>query len=411
MRPPSIHKIIYYLVALGLILVAIKMYFAQTEMEENAFSALTQKYAWYYKLEFVGNVLICIASIMCFLVYRKYFPAFVSVCYITLIVLVALTSFSDIPSMLKKPNFFFTIRGIGTFINFGLLFFAANTQYFHKILRVFYAICIVFIIAGFINLSKVGMGAGRQQFLWAIRDFTVILIWVFPFFFLQTYENKRLNMINTIIFFIIFIFVLSTGSRTYLIIYFIYLMVKFRHQLRSKNGILLIVATLLVGVGVFFFLSTNSDLSKTMEGAFDILSERANEDSRSGQIIEFLRQWEPEYFLQGVGPFKMWYWTNFGDYYYFLDNQFLLMGWWAGLPALFVYIYLLIRTLFIKPEIKQYTDVQGIELMIALWILACLGFAIYITISSSIYYFFLEIIMSYHLCQFSKIKDFDPEEA
>ena len=407
MRPPSIHKIIYYLIVLGLTMIAIKMYFSQSEMEENMFS---QKYGWYYKLEFIGNLHICAASILCFITYRKYFPLFLSVCYVTLILLVLLTSLTDIPKMLKTPNYFFTIRGVGTFANFGLLFFAANTKYFNKVLRLFYLICISFIIAGFINLGKVGMGASRQQFLWAIRDFTVILIWVFPFFFLQTYENKRLNMINTAIFFIIFIFVLSTGSRTYLAIYFIYLIVKFRHQLRSKNGALVIIGTILVGVGVFFFISSNSGLNKTMEGALDILSERANEDSRSGQIIEFLRQWEPEYFLQGVGPYKSWYWTNYGDYYYFLDNQFLLMGWWAGLPALFVYLYLLFRALFTKPEINNYTDVKGIQLMVGLWILACLGFAIYITISSSIYYFFLDVIMGYHLCQFSKIKDFDPEE-
>ncbi|MFT3680272.1 MAG: hypothetical protein QM791_08350 [Ferruginibacter sp.] len=407
MKPPSINRIVYLLIAAGLCCLAVKTYFAQADMEDTYTG---QAFGWYYKLEFVGNLLISFAAVMSFFLYRRYFPLFVSVCYVSLVLLITLCSLRDITKIINKPNFFFTIRGIGTFINFGLIFFAANTKYFEKTLKVFYGICIFFIIAGIVNLGKVGIGAGRQQYLYAIRDLTVVLIWVFPFFFVQEQKDKRLNMINTAIFFIIFIFVLCTGARTYLIIYVFYLILKFRNQLRSKNGLLVIAATVILAIGGYFFVA-NSDLSKTLEGAFTNLSERSSEDSRSGQLIEFMRQWEPDYYLQGVGPFKTWYWSGIGDNYYFLDNQFLLMGWWAGLPALFVYIYLLIRAYFTKPEIQLYKDVKGIKLLVGLWILACLGFAIYITISSSLYYFFLDILMGYHLCQFTKIPNFEPEEA
>jgi hypothetical protein len=365
-------------------------------------------FGWYYKLEFVANMLVSVAAVLSFLLYRKYFPAFVTFCYLSLIILVFLTSIHDLGQILKQPSFIYSIRGFGTFINFGLIFFAANTRYFKKLLNVFYAVCIAFIVAGLFNLSKVGMGASRQNYLYAIRDLTVMLIWVFPFFFLQEETDRRKNIFNLVIFFLIFIFVLCTGARTYLVIYAVYLGVKFKDKLSAKGGFVFLLGAL-ISVVVVFYLLSGSALGDSIAGAFDVLAERKDEDSRSGQIIEFLNQWDTSYLLQGVGPFKKWYWTNVADYYYFLDNQFLLMGWWAGLPALFIYLYLLIRTFFTKPEILQFEYVRGIPLLIFFWILACLGFAIYITISSSIYYFFLDIMMGYHLCQFTKLKDPDFE--
>lgn len=407
MKPPSIHKIIYYLVALGMIFLAIKLYMAQRDMETVT---TEEKYGWYYKLGIYGNFLIFIGAVLSFIMYRKYYPMFVSVCYVALILLVTLISIPEIDYYKKEPRFFFTMRGIGNFANFGLLFFAANTQYFNKLLRLFYIMCIVFLIGGFLNLGNVGLGAGRHEFLFAIRNITVVLIWIFPFFFLQDYEDKRLNILNAIIYCIIFIFILSTASRSYLIIYFIYLLVKLRHHLTSKKGILILMGTALLATGVFFFLSS-AGMDKTIDAAVDVLAERATDDSRSGQLKEFIAQWDTDYLLQGVGILKTWYWTNFSDYYYFLDNQILLTAWWAGLPVAAVYLFFLIRTIFHKSEISFYKGVKGIRLMVFMWLLACLGFAIYVTISSNLYYHFLNVIMGYHLCQYSKITDFDPEET
>ncbi|HMO60621.1 MAG TPA: hypothetical protein PKC39_04425 [Ferruginibacter sp.] len=405
MKPPPLNKVLFWIIAAGIILYAIKEYFTQLNME---YTFTETKYGWYYKLETLANVLLTVASVMSFILYRKYFPLFVSLCYVGLIILIFICSINDFTKTLKNPNFFYTIRGIGTFINFGLMFYAANYKYLQKLLKIFYGICIFFIVAGIINLGKVGVGASRMQYLWAIRDFAVVLIWVFPFFFLQESENKKMNIINTGIFFIVFVFVLCTGSRSYLIIYFLYLIVKFWHLLRTRNGIIFIVAAVVIGVGSFFIFS-GSSMNPALEGAFNILSERTDEDSRSSQLKEFINQWDTDYLLQGVGPLKTWYWSTIEDYYYYLDNQFLLMGWWAGLPALFVYVYLLVRTCFSKPEIRLYKDVRGTRMIIGMWILACLGFAIYVTISPSIFYYFIELMMGYHICKYSKISDFEDQ--
>lgn len=37
-----------------------------------------------------------------------------------------------------------------------------------------------------------------------------------------------------------------------------------------------------------------------------------------------------EYFLQGMGHKGTWYWHSIESNYEFLDNQFLLLAWWAA---------------------------------------------------------------------------------
>lgn len=393
----SLPKIIFYLIVTGIVFSAVKLYLAQAESDDLS---VEKQYGWYYKLELVGDVLLSIASILSFAVYRKYFPSFISVCWILMVLFVTLCSINDLSYFAKRPSHFYSIRGVGTFINIGLIFFTASTKYLPKLLKLFYYLCYAFIIGGIINLGQIGIGSSRLQYLGAIKDITVYLIWVFPFFFLQDEPDKKKNLINLGIYAIIFIFILSTQARTYLIIYALYLVVKFREQLRSKNGFLLIIGGAVLVAGVFLLISSSS-LGKTIDNAFLMLSERKSEDSRSGQIIEFINQWDPEYLLQGVGPVKNWYWTEVSDYYFGLDNQFLLIGWFAGLPAVFTYIFFLAKIYFTKSEALLFEEIKGIKLMIALWVLACLGFAIYVSVSTSLYYNFLTLLMGMHVCKYT----------
>src|SRR5204862_279037 len=123
------------------------------------------------------------------------------------------------------------------------------------------------------------------QYLYAIREYTIYLMWVFPFFLLQEGENKVKNIVDFFVFLLISLFVLATASRSYLLMYVIYFITKFKDQLRKKNSILIILAIGLVMVLAFFILST-SGLGKTMEGAVTNLSQRTTEDSRSSQLQE-----------------------------------------------------------------------------------------------------------------------------
>jgi hypothetical protein len=401
----SVSKLIYALIFLGILLKAVKSFYVQNNME-YIFSE--EVYGWYYRVGFYGNALISIAAILSFWLYRKYFPQYVTICYLIMILLVILASLNSMGEIFNRPNILYSDKGIGTFTNFGILFFAASTKHYPKILKLFYYLCFAFIIAGIVNLSKIGFGSSREEYLNAILNYAVYLIWVFPFFFLQDKDNKKINIINILIYLIIFIFVLSTGSRTYMVIYLLYFIMKFKNHLLTKNGILAVIACMILIVGVFSLFS-NSDLAKATEGAFNILSERSAENTRSSQLIEFLDQYDTNYLLKGVGPTGTWYWSSVGRYYNYLDNQFLLLAWWAGLPTLLVYLFYLIKPIMQKSEIQLFENVKGLRMIIVLWILACAGFAIYVGISSDLYFDFITLLLGLQTCKFTLLRSGDEE--
>lgn len=392
-----IPKLILFLLLLGLVLKAIKLYGYQNNMQ---FITEEEVYPWYFKTGYYGNICVSMAAVLSFIFYRKYFPLYVSACYLLMILLVILTSINDFEDIINKPSIIYSVKGIGTFINFGILFFAAKLDDFKKVLSLFYGICFVFIVAGFINLAKVGFGSDRTQYLYAVRDYAVYFIWVFPYFLLQEEQRKAINLFNLLTYLLIFVFILSTGSRSYLVIFSLYLIVKFKEQLRSKNTLLLVFGTIIL-LSIAYLVFYNSVLGKVLEGAFNILSERSAEDSRSDQLVEFMNQFDINYLWQGVGPMGLWYWSAWGGYYYYLDNQFLLLAWWAGLPVLIIYLIYIIKPLLKAGEIQLFNNVNGLRMILGLWILACAGFAIYVGISSDLYYDFITLLIGMQTCKYS----------
>jgi hypothetical protein len=398
MKPVS--KYIFWALIIGISCTLMKLYFGQ----QNTAQAEGQvtSWPWYFKVAFLGNVTISFAAVTSFFLYKQYFPKYVSACYVLLILCVVIASWGTFTKTFTTPTFFYSVKGVGTFINIGVLFFAADTKYFPRIVKFFYYACLFILAASVISLSKIGLGASRKTFLFQIGDYTVFLMWVFPYFFLQDEEDKKKNLLNLCLFLLIFVLVFSIGARSYLILYLLYVMSKFSKQLTTKTGIFTIIGLVILCVGAYFIL-LNSPFGSTMENAFNNLSERSGEDTRSEQIYEFLDQYDATYLFQGVGPLKQWFWSSTNDYYSYLDNQFLLIAWWAGLPAILIYVFLLVRSLFVKSEIQLFEKIKGIKLIIFLWILACLGFAIYCTLSSEPYYYFLSFLIGLNACQYTKL--------
>jgi hypothetical protein len=109
--------------------------------------------------------------------------------------------------------------------------------------------------------------------------------------------------------------------------------------------------------------------------------------------------------MGGVGPKGTWFWSAVGEYT-FLDNQFLLLAWWAGLPALLIYLFMVIAATLRKSEVLFFENIKGSRMIIGWWILGCLGFAIYISISSSLYYYFISLLMGQQFCKYTEILTF-----
>lgn len=398
----SLAKYIYYALLIGFCCNIIRIYFQSRDVE------LIQDgvYSWYFQLSTLGNGFICFGAVSSFFLYRKYFPSYITICYLLMIMWVTIASVNDIGDMLK-PNMFFSLKGIGTYLNFGIIFFVADTERFPKILKLFYYTTFAFIVAAFLNLAKVGFGASRKEYLTNIQNLAFYCMWVFPYFFLQEEENKKKNLINIATFLVITFLILCTGARSYLIICAIYLIAKFAKNLKSANGILAIVG-LLVLAGAGYALLANSAFSGTFDSAVNNLSERSGEDTRSEQILDFLSQYDMEYLIQGVGPKGLWYWHGIDQYYGFLDNQILLMAWWAGLPMILTYTFFLVKSMYVKSEILLFQDIKGVKLILGIWIAACLGFAIYVTICCDLFYYFISFMIGLNACQYTQI--IEPEE-
>lgn len=400
----SLGKYIYYAILIGISCNVVRLYFQQKNALEIG---MDQVYPWYYQVGFLGNVFMCFAAVLSFMLYRKHFPQFITTCYLLLIALVTLASVGDFNKIFSSVTFFFFVKGIGTYVNFGVLFFAADTERFPKVLKFFYYICFFFIVAAFLNLAQMGLGASRKEYLTSIGGLVFFCIWVFPYFFLQNEENKKKNLLNLGTFLVIVLLVLFTGARSYLIISALYLLVKFSKTLKSKNGIATLIGLAIMATAGYFIIQ-NTGFSGSVDGAVSNLTERSGEDTRSEQIFDFLSQYDMDYLIQGVGPTALWFWHGINDFYGFLDNQFLLLAWWAGLPALLTYLYFLIKSLFIKSEILLFQDIKGVKLIIGLWIGACLGFAIYVGITTDLYYYFISFMIGLNACYYTQL--FDPEE-
>ncbi len=127
--------IVFYIIMVGLVCNVVKIFFSQLHMEEQYTEDVVT--GWYYQFAFIGNFLLTLASIYSFIRYRKNFPLPINVCYVLLILLVAIASFKDYTEFIKTPSLFYSPKGIGTWINFGVLYYIAEEYYANKIMKWF----------------------------------------------------------------------------------------------------------------------------------------------------------------------------------------------------------------------------------------------------------------------------------
>ena len=119
-----------------------------------------------------------------------------------------------------------------------------------------------------------------------------------------------------------------------------------------------------------------------LNSVLNIFSDRVSDDSRTDQLTEFAKQYDWDKLFTGVGITGKWNWSaNLTSMYEWLDNQFVLVVWWFGLQTCLVYIFYLIYPLF-KKNIANDVVLTNAKIILFFWILACGGFAIYVTIST-----------------------------
>jgi hypothetical protein len=140
--------------------------------------------------------------------------------------------------------------------------------------------------------------------------------------------------------------------------------------------------------------------TESFSASFDLLLQRGTNDTRSNQILEFLSQ--VNFFEMVVGTGFESHWNFEGEPYPYLDNQWLLFTWWAGLVPALMYFYLtavIPVKLFFKKDQDYETKVESFILII--WTLACAGLAIYSTMSVDFFFFVICVIQGRLLYKYS----------
>ncbi|WP_157717166.1 hypothetical protein [Formosa sp. Hel1_31_208] len=311
--------------------------------------------------------------------------------YITVIYLLTGPGFDDLTGLMDS-------KGIGPWLAFGLIFVSFDDHRYNLFKKFLIVSVIVISIFVIYNLIFNGIGLYRGQSLAQYRIYATDLVWITPFVFLMSKNNKKLRTIRVFAIFIGITSALITITRSFLLIYFLVLVFDFFH---AKKKTYYVIGALAVGI-LFIYMLFNTESYST---SFDLLLKRGVEDSRSNQLIGFLRQLNFFDLIVGKG---------FDPSYYFegqkssgIDNQWLKLIWWAGLIPAILYFYLtaiIPFKLFIKKNQDYETRVESFILII--WTLACAGLAIYTTMSIDFFFFVICIIQGRLLYKYSMRREY-----
>lgn len=388
-------KILTFFFFIGLGLSLIFVYFAQGRLYNNFtygdLSLGSEKYIRSFSV-----ILICLTVILnLFASKKKYLPKifiafFLILGFITINYLVTGPGIDDLTGLMDA-------KGIGPWLAFGLIFTAFD-DYRYDLFKKFLVISAITIsIFVIYTLIFNGIGLYRGQSLAKYRIFATNLVWITPFVFLISKNNKKLRIISIFLLCIGIASALICVTRSFLLIYLLVLIFDFFHT-KKKTGY--IIGLAVVGI-LFLYMLFNTE---SFSSSYELLAKRGLEDSRSNQLVEFLTQLNFFDIIVGQG-FESSYYID-GMEYNILDNQWLKLIWWAGLIPAISYFYLtayIPLKLFLKKNQDYETKVETFVLII--WTLACAGLAIYTTMSVDFYFFIICIIQGRLLYKYSLRSD------
>lgn len=327
---------------------------------------------------------------------KHYLPKIFTAYFLTL-------SFITINYLLTGPGLdnltgVMDIKGIGPWICFGLIFVSFDDARY-ELFKKFLIISIIFIsIFVIYNLSEFGIGLYRGQALSKYRVYSTNLVWISPFVFLIFKHNKKLLLFRNFALFIGIATALVTQTRSFLLIYILTLLFDFT-QTRKKTYY--IVGGILVGIlFIFIFLKMES-----FSASLNLIQQRGTEDSRTSQLIEFFSQLNYFDLILGKGFNSTW--ISGGQPYAYIDNQWILLAWWAGIIPAIMYFYLtaiIPFKIFFKKNQDYETKVESFILII--WTLACGGLAIFSTMSVDFFFFIICVIQGRLLYKYSTRSEF-----
>src|SRR5437868_2356416 len=152
-------RYLYYGILFVLFAHFIAQIFAQYYMKTNADAAES---GWYSKLSVLSDVILTPISLFLYFKYHRCFPFFINTCFLLMPLLVFIASFNDLGLFAKSPSVFYSPKGLGTWLNFGTLYFAPEEEYTEKLLKWFKYFCYVLVVFNLVQIVLAGTISNRD---------------------------------------------------------------------------------------------------------------------------------------------------------------------------------------------------------------------------------------------------------
>lgn len=216
-----------------------------------------------------------------------------------------------------------------------------------------------------------------QRWLSTPVYYMVLLMWFGGWTLLSFSREQSLRESWRIWPYIVFMFLtVFTKTRSWfvmsVILLFAFLALN-RPAVKARSAVLAhrlkMTAIVLAAAAVMGFILKDLLVSSFLE-----FSDRAMQDTRSGQYIDFFADVPVTDLILGRGPNGTWDW-NGRDYQYF-DNALLWMAFIGGIPTAISYVMVVILPGF-RALGSGSTEITSSSVLLLFWGLACTGFSTY----------------------------------
>lgn len=367
----KISKSITNLLIIGLI---IKFIFIFIDQSNFSLDQEEVSFRFYYIVDYFADILLILSGLLAIIFEGVFFERKLINRYYLLVFIISLVYLFSGASIFDF-SMFFSSKGIAPIAILSILFTGSNKLRVKYVSRLILIFGIILSFYGILILGSGELVFSRNLFISNFILINLNLMWIS--FYLLLFFGRNYKKITFSIFSISLIISLVTSTRSFILMHLIFL---FYYNLKlSKFKLLTNIATILIGLISYVYLALTSFFSN----AFSQVGNRFNTDTRTDQLLQFLLQIDYSDILFGAGSFAEWNWD--GRVYQYLDNQILLMSWWAGIFPTILYLsffVLAIKRSFLKRNIL--IEYNFISLLIFFWLLALFGLSVYTDISSSL---------------------------
>jgi len=397
----KISNIITKLLIYGLIISFISVMYFQKVLDENIPAT---GFGLSYLLFYLAGMFMISAGMLGLFFESKEYPIYSKILYLVALIWISWVYLRDGNGL--SPHSFFNIKSPSPYFALSIMFTTSNQERLNKINKILYLGLIALTINMAINISNIGFTFDRVLALKKLLFLINGAIWVVPVVLFSNSSNFKRTTIAYICFaFVIYASILTATRSNLVICSSVFIALLFYRRVFKKLDYLYLVVMLIIPVFLIINIFLESEYRVVLDQGVKLLEARVDDDSRSSQITEFLDQLKFDDLVLGAGTNAKWYWTAVGKYYEFLDNQWLLTAWWAGLLPTLCYFLLLIIP-FAKSLFSRNEAVFVNGLVVLLWVLTCSGLGVYVSIQCDLLFYVISLsagVCTYNLVHKEKI--------